>query len=166
MTEQTGDKRVLLTIVLALFSGLIGSLVSPFFQERLTNEGLRVAQIEEVSKNLQQAHMNMSLQAWRLTIASKATAQELNSIHDAWLFSYREVTKWLELINEYFPDSAFVENYRQSISEFYELENKEFGLADSVNRPKGQKLIAAFEKDYMVFRRYIYENTKVSLISI
>lgn len=155
---------ITLTIVLALCSGIVGTLVSPFFQEKLMNEQNRVSQVDEISKNLQKAHMKMSLDAWRLTIASKATKQELNEIHDSWLFSYREVTKWLLLLEEYYPGNSEVSTYRESINNFYKLETKEFGLSDSINRPKGQALISKFEGDYMNLRRHVYKNLAITVL--
>ena len=163
MNKEIGQSQLWITVVLALFSGIIGSVLSPIFQEKLANEEFRVNQVKEIATNLQEAHMEMSLQAWRLTIASKATPSELNSIHDSWLFSYRETTKWLEVLKDYFQNDSQINSCSKSINKFYNLEVNELGLSDSTNKPKGQKLIADFENRFIELRRHVFGSTKVSI---
>jgi len=158
-----GQSPLWLTIILALFSGIIGSILSPVFQEKLANEEFKVSQVKEVTTNLQNAHMQMSLQGWRLTIANKVTPSEINAIHDSWLFSYWETTKWLEVLKLYFPKNSQITSYAESIKIFYDLEVKELGLTDAANKETAQNQIADFENKFIALRSHVYANTKVSI---
>jgi hypothetical protein len=161
-----GSTSIPMTIVLALCSGMIGALLSPFFQAHLANEQMRAEQINDVIENLQGKHMEMTLNGWRLTIASKATKEELNRIHDAWLFAHRGVTKWLDFAIEYLDSrekQRILKEYQDSMRRFYDLETTEFGLADDINRPKGQKLIAELDANFANLRGVLIRSARISI---
>lgn len=156
-------ETILMTILISLFSGGAGTLLSPFFQEKLMNEELRVDQVTDISRDLQTYHLLMSQEAWRLTIAKNATCEELNKIHDSWLLAHRMLSKLLLILQEYYPDNKKLDAYKYSIDEFYQLEIKELGLADRENRLIGQQKISKFESEYMILRREIYKDLTITL---
>ncbi len=163
--KGSGQTSVALTVILAFFSGFVGALITPFFQQKLVNEQIKVERINDVLSNLQKAHLEMTLYGWRLTIAEKATQKEINAIHDSWLFAHRSVSKWLEFSESYLESSQPISAYRTSIKKFYDLETgtSGFGLAHKENQEKGQRLIAEVDANFSSLRLALIRAGRVSL---
>ncbi len=165
------NASILLTLILSLGSGLIGSILSPFFQAHLLNEQTHISINTELIKELHETHMEMTKHGWRLTIAKKAGQKELNEIHDSWLFAYHSMGKLLRYTEQNIgtekkeqsigTEKKLIDNYRKEIKQFYDLEKEELGLADKVNSSKGKKLLDHIEEAYIQLRASLVKNNRI-----